>query len=184
MRYLKQVIQTLRSMFQSNEVDTKKPLLVFILLCLPVLAFANVIWPAYIAESRIISLHIIVISLLIEFLFFKYLFKITIIRALCYTLIANTASTILGLVLRPISGILWELSFGFVINEIFNWGTFNFVTWASVPILGGAVNAFLELLTIKICWKQKLSKKNYFLTWGINAITIAIALVSLLVWPN
>ncbi len=66
---------------------------------------------------------------------------------------------------------------------IFDWGTFNPVTWFFVPIIGGAVNAFLELLTIKIIWKHKISKKNYFLTWIINIITVAVATVWVISQP-
>lgn len=158
-------------------IYNKKLLLVLVLLCFPLFAFANVIWPAYIAEEKILSLPIIAISLLIEYFFFKYLFHINTKKALYYTLVANAMSTLLGVVLRPLSGIVWEISLGLLVTQIFDWGTFNPITWISVPILGGAVNALLELLTIRVIGKQKFSTKNYVFTWGINTITIALATV-------
>jgi len=137
--------------------------------------FANVIWPALIAESEITSVPVILLSLIIELFFYKWLFKINLKKSIFYTLAANTISSILGIVLRPIGGIIYEISIGLLINKIFNTGTFNPVAWAFVPIIGGLINCFIELLTIKIIWKEKLSKKNFLLVWIINIITVSIA---------
>lgn len=143
----------------------------------PSMAYANIVWPALYTETKVSSIPIIILSLIIEFFFFKWLFKIDVKKAFYYTGIVNIASGILGSVLRPLSGIFYEMSLGMIINMLFNWGTFNPVAWFFVPIIGGAINAFLELLTIRLIWKHKMNKKNYFLTWVINTITVAIATI-------
>ena len=144
---------------------------------------ANVIWPALYAEEKITSIPIIAFSLIVEFLFFKWLFKINYKEAIVYTIVANLLSGIAGFFLRPFFGLVWEVSFALLITKLFNWGTFNPVTWLFVPIIGGAINAFLELLAIRLIWKQKFTKRNYYLTWGINIVTVALAVIWVLLDP-
>lgn len=157
-------------------------ILLFYLL-FPAVAFANMVWPALYAETKISSIPIILLSLVIEFFFFKRLFKIDAKSAFYYTIAANAASGLAGLFLRPLSGIVWELSLGMIVMKTFSWGTFNPVAWFFVPIIGGAVNAYLELLAIKIAWKHEISRKNYLLTWIINIITVAAATAWVLLKP-
>jgi len=136
---------------------------------------ANVVWPALYAEAKISSLPIIALSLVIEFFFFRHLFNLSNKNALFYDLAANMASGLVGLVGRPLSGILYEVTIGMLVMWIFDWGTFNPVTWVSVPIFGGALNAVIELLTVRIIWKHKITKRNFFWIWLANIITISIA---------
>ena len=144
---------------------------------IPSTTFANMVWPALYTESKLSSVPIIVLSLVIEYFFFKWLFRINIRQAVIYTIIANLVSGVLGLFLRPMSGIAYELSLGGIINLLFNWGTFNPIAWIFVPIIGGVINAFLELLTIRLLWKQKFNKHRFLLIWMINTVTIAIATI-------
>jgi len=136
---------------------------------------ANVVWPALYAEGKVSSMPIIALSLVIEYFFFRRLFNVNAKQACFYTVAANLASGLVGLIGRPLSGILYEVTIGMLVMWIFDWGTFNPVTWISVPIFGGALNALLELLTIRIIWKHKLSKKNFYWLWLANIITIGIA---------
>jgi hypothetical protein len=149
----------------------------------PIVLQANVVWPALYTETKVSSFPIIGLSLLLEYLFFKWLFKLGFKHAVYYTLAANTVSGVLGLFLRPLSGIAYELSLGMLVNSLFHWGTFNPVAWFFVPIIGGALNGILELLTIRLIWKQKITKRNYLLTWGINTLTVAIATIWVILYP-
>jgi len=153
------------------------------IIALPTLAHADIVWPALYAETKVSSFPIITLSLLIEYYFFKWLFKLDVKQAVFYTLAANIFSGIVGLFLRPLSGIVYELSLGIVINWLFNWGTFNPVAWFFVPITGGAINSILELGIIRIIWKEKITKKNYYLTWLINIFTISIATIWVIFYP-
>lgn len=142
---------------------------------MPLTIIANVVWPALYAEDKVSSIPIIALSLVIEYFFFRRLFNLNAKQACFYTLAANLASGLVGLVGRPLSGLLYEVTIGMLVMWIFDWGTFNPVTWISVPVFGGAFNALLELLTIRIIWKHKLSKKNFYWLWLANIITIGIA---------
>lgn len=145
---------------------------------------ANVVWPALYAENKVSSIPIIGLSLVIEFFFFRRLFNPNAKQAGFYTLAANLASGLVGLIGRPLSGLLYELTIGMLVMWIFDWGTFNPVTWISVPIFGGALNALLELLTIRIIWKHKLSKKNFYWMWLVNILTIGIATAWVVALPR
>ena len=164
-------------------MNKNKRLITLLSIALPAIARANVVWPALYTETKMSSVPIIALSLVIEFWFFRWLLKLNYKESIIYTLVANTVSGLIGLFLRPLSGIAYEVSLGAIVNWLFNWGTFNPIAWFFVPIIGGAINAFLELLTIRLLWKKKISKNNYLLTWGINTITVAIATIWVIVNP-
>ena len=136
---------------------------------------ANVVWPALYAETSISSLPIIALSLVIEFFFFRRLFNASNKQALFYDLSANLASGLVGLVGRPLSGLLYEVTIGMLVMRVFDWGTFNPIAWVSVPIFGGALNSIIELFTIRLIWKHKITKGSFLWIWLANIITISIA---------
>jgi hypothetical protein len=157
-------------------MNSKKPFIFFVLL-LTTVAQADVVWPALLTESKISSVPIIILSLVIEFFVLKWLFKLNIKNTILYTFVVNLASTLLGCFLRPLSGILYEFSLGEIINTLFNWGTFNPVAWVFVPIIGSVVSTFIELSTIRIIWKHKFQKRNFFYLYLANLATTAIATI-------
>lgn len=120
--------------------NSKKRIVSF-LLCLvfPSVAYANIVWPALYTETKVSSVPIIFLSLVIEIFFFRLLFKINIKKAIYYAFFANAASGIIGFVLRPLSGLVW---------------------------------------------KHKINTKNYFFTWIINTVTVAIATIWVIVYPQ
>ena len=87
-----------------------------------------------------------------------------------YTLATNTVSSIFGVFLRPLVGIPF-LSL-LIIGDI-GW----IIIWIFAPIVGGAISAILELITIEFIWNHKINKRNFYLTWLVNFITMAIATV-------
>jgi len=155
----------------------KKYSVIILLLLIPTQVFADMVWPALYAETKVSSVPIIGLSLLIEFYFFKWLFHVTRPKAALYTLAANMASGLIGILLRPLAGIIYELSIGAIVGWLFNWGTFNPVAWFFVPIFSGAVNAYLELWTIQLLWKHEITWRNFMYTLGINAFTVGFATV-------
>jgi hypothetical protein len=151
---------------------------------LPSMAYANVVWPALIAESRITSVPIIALSVLLEAVVFRYWFKLGFRRALLYAVVANAVSGILGLFLRPLSGIAYDLSLGAVVNWLFDWGAFNPVVWVSVPVLGGALNALIELLVLRLFWKVEFTGRRYLGFWVLNALTVGLATLWVVLYPE
>jgi len=149
---------------------------------LPILA--NLVWPALYAEARVSSLPVIALSLAIEFFFFRRLFHLSNGKTVLYDLAANLASGLVGLLGRPLSGIVYEFTIGAVVMWIFDWGTFNPVAWVSVPIFGGALNALIELLTVRLIWNHKVTKRNFYWIWLANIITISAATIWVVTHPS
>ncbi|HQP10568.1 MAG TPA: hypothetical protein PKV41_04220 [Candidatus Omnitrophota bacterium] len=155
---------------------TRRTLLAIVsFLGIPALAYGNMVWPALYVETKINSLPIIASSLALEYLAIRWLFQVGIRQSFLYTVIANLASGVIGLALRPLSGILWEVSLGQAVIFLFRWGTFNPVAWFFVPVIGGALNAGLELLCIKLVWKEKFTRRRFFAFWAVNWLTVGIA---------
>ncbi len=138
-------------------------------------ARGNVVWPALIAENKVNSIPIIALSLTLEYLVIRWLFAVDPRKAIVYTAVANLASGLLGMVLRPLTGIGWEITLGGLIQSVSGWGTFNPVTWVFVPILGGAVNTAIELGTIRLLWKEGFTTRRFLLLWAINGLTVGLA---------
>lgn len=144
---------------------------------------ANVVWPALYTEARMNSIPIISASLVLEYFVYKYLFQLNVKKALLYTLAANIASGLAGMVLRPVSGLGYEFTVGMLTERLFGWGTFNPVAWCFVPVIGGAINAALELLAIRLIWKNGITGRIFLIAWVINTVTVAMATVWVLYDP-
>ncbi len=161
----------------------RKIIPISLLLLFPITAFGNVVWPALVTEAKVNSIPIITLSLLIEYLTIRWLFKADIKKCIYYTVCANLSSGILGLFLRPLSGLASDVYIEPVAMYFNYWGTFNPIAWFFVPIIGGAINAALELLTIRLIWKEKFSAKNYLSLWGVNWATVGLATVWVIISP-
>jgi hypothetical protein len=161
----------------------KSALFTVLLLVVTGTAEANVVWPALYTETKTSSIPVIVGSLVIEYFVFQWLFKTEWKKTALYVVSANLVSGLLGLILRPLSGIAWELSLGAVVMWLFNWGTFNPVAWFFVPIIGGAVNAAIELYTVKLFWGEKFQKKSFMVLWAANWVTVGAATLWVVISP-
>jgi len=149
----------------------------------PLPALGNLVWPALEAETRVTSVPIIALSLVLEYCVIRLLFQKGVGRSILYTIIANAVSGALGLVLRPLSGLAWEVSLGALVMWIFSWGTYNPVAWFSVPVIGGAVNAALELLAIRLIGKEKFTRKNFLVFWVANTVTVGLSTLWVVLRP-
>lgn len=152
---------------------------------LPALAHANVVWPALYLETRLFSWWAILIGLLVEFFFIRWLFGLSVSRAALADVSANSASAILGVALIPLSGLAWELFPASIINWTFGWGTFNPVTWGATFVLGCLVNAFLEGAVYKKWFAPEFRFKSTMFLWLLvaNSFSVGAAFFSLWIQP-
>jgi hypothetical protein len=146
-------------------------------------AFADVVWPALFLETRIMSWWAISLGLLIEYLFIRSFLKVSIKQSLKITLVMNLASCLLGIILTPLSGILWEIFPGILLYKIFDLGTFNPGTWTATFIMSVFINGGIEALVITKVFKTKIGKKGFWLLCAINALSIGAAFISLFIFP-
>jgi len=154
-----------------------------LLLLFPTAASADVVWPALFLETRLLTWWTVSIGLLVEFLVIWKAFGLSAKRAALIDLAANAASVLLGIILIPLAGIAWEVFPGLVFYKVFNVGTFNPVTWAATYLFAVAINAGLEWTVIQKGFRLPIGKRGFWIIAGANAISVAVAFGSLLVFP-
>lgn len=155
------------------------------LFILPVVAYADLVWPALFLGTRLFSWWAITVGLVIEYLFVRRLFGLNPMLALEATVSANVFSSLAGAILIPIAGIVWELFPGSLYMWAFEWGTFNPLTWAGAFLLACLINALLEGALYNYIFKVELQYKSKKFGWLVlaNAFSVGVALASIWVVP-
>jgi hypothetical protein len=138
---------------------------------------ADVVWPALFLEARLLSIWVILGGLLIEYFFVWRITTLGAVKAIWANLAMNAASTLLGIVLIPGVGFLVALFPG----ELF--GTLSPVTWVLTLIVAVLLNTLIESLILWKGFKQKIGKKEFWLLGLANALSVALALGTLLIDP-
>lgn len=159
--------------------------IIWMLLVLPAVACANVVWPALYLETRLFSWWAISVGLVIEYLFVRKLFSVKPSLAITATGAANAASAIIGLILIPLAGIAWEIFPGIVFYKVFNLGTFNSITWCATFGLACAVNVALEGVVYKKYFSLPFIFKSRLFFWFMlaNSASVGVAMASLVIKP-
>jgi len=154
------------------------------MLC-PIVAHANVVWPALYLETRLFSWWSISIGLLVEYLFVRKLFMVAPQKAVLATITANAASAILGILLIPLAGIVWEVFPGLLFYHLLQVDTFNPITWCATFLIACAVNVALEGLVYKKTFKLNFLFKSRIFFWFMlaNTASVGIATASLIINP-
>jgi hypothetical protein len=145
--------------------------------------FADMIWPALFLEGRLLSVPVIVAGLIIEFFFIWRITDLGVSRAILADLVMNATSTLLGIFLIPISGIVWEVFPGIVIYKWFNIGTFNPGTWLATFCLAVLINAALETFVVAKVFRQKMGKRGFGWLCFANALSVGLAFATFLAYP-
>lgn len=161
-----------------------RKLFIVMLSLFPVVAYANVVWPALYLETRLFSWWAIGVGLLIEFFFIKWLFGLSAQRSVIADVSANTVSSIAGIVLIPLAGIVWEVFPASLINWLFDWGTFNPVTWVGTFVLGCLVNASLEGAVYKKWFAPEFRFKSKAFIWLLVANSFSVGVAYISFWTN
>lgn len=140
-------------------------------LIMPTFVSANIVWPSlYIAEGMR-SWYVIFIALLIEITFVKYFLKQSYLKSGFIAFVMNLASTVLGIIVIPLSGLVGE-----VLMLPFDTGTFHFTHWIMSYIFAILSNVLIEGVTVKFIFKYKFKK---ILSWlcVTNAISVIICIL-------
>jgi len=159
-------------------------MLTFTLCALPIVAYANVVWPALYLETRLFSWWAISIGLLIEFIFIKWLLTLSNRKTAIATISANAISSIVGIILIPLAGIAWEIFPGSVFNWAFDWSTFSPLTWAATFVLGCLINALIEGAVYKKWFAPEFKFKSKAFLWLITANSFSVGAAYVSLWLN
>jgi len=114
-------------------------------------------------------------GLLIEWPFAKAVTGRTWVKSIAPTVIANVASSLVGVLAIPSIGALWEIGPGDVIDRRFGLPTFNGVSWAVTIIIVIALNLVVEGVVLARWFHAKVSVKNAGLLLVANALSVCVA---------
>ena len=138
---------------------------------------ADVIWPALFLEERLLSVWIIAAGLFIEYFFVWIITDLGAVKAIWADSAMNTASTLLGIILIPVLGLLVALFPGELV------GTFSPITWGLTFVMAVFLSSGIEYLVLWKAFKQNLGKKQLWLLVLANALSAGLAFASFLVFP-
>ena len=158
-------------------------LLIAIFTTLP--ANADIVWPSLYIAKGMLSLKVIIAGLITELLFVKIFTEINWKKALITTILMNLITTMLGIILIPLSGLCSEMAFDFVFHayDKFGIGTFHWSHWFVSYLLVIFINTFTEGLYIKLTLKFKL-KQIFGWLLTANGISVLFCFLSLLYLQN
>jgi len=138
-------------------------------------AYADVVWPAL--RDRTIAGCLVALGLIIEFPFIWWMTRFSLAKCLLVDIVMNLASTLLGIVLILLAGILGEVFPGLLLYQVFNIGTFNPGTLVEF-VLAVVINAFIEKFVIKKIFSLDIGRKGFRLLCLANAISVGIVYLS------
>jgi hypothetical protein len=142
-------------------------------------AYADLIWPAVYLVGEMLAWWSIVTGLVVEYLFVRYLTGFSIRKSFIVDLAINLASSLLGVILIPIAGIIWEIFPGVLLYKVFYVGTFNPGTWAATFFFAVFINAFIENFVIKKFFKCKLGWRGFWWLSLANGLSVILCFISL-----
>ncbi len=148
------------------------------------LAHANVIWPALFVAPRVFSVPAVIAGLTVELLVFRALFSQSWIKAIGAVAAANAVSAIAGLFLIPILGFVWELFATILINPIFNWGTFNPISWFASYLIAMLSTAAIEAAFFRLALRLQMTRRQFGWWFLANGASVAVAFASLAFEPG
>jgi hypothetical protein len=157
-----------------------KKTIIFFLICILIAmpAYADVIWPSLYITQGMLSLKVIILGLIAELFFVKYFAKLNWKKASIITILMNLITTILGIILIPLSGLGAEFVFDFVFHayDKFGIGTFHWSHWLVSYLLVIIINTIIEGLFIKLTLKQKF-KQIFWWLFTANGISVLFCFI-------
>lgn len=144
-------------------------------------AMADVVWPALYLETRVLAWWTIALGLLVEFLIVRPLFALPYKKAVVVTLAANAVSTVAGILLIPLAGLVWEIFPGLLYMKIPGWSTFNPITWTASFVFACLINTVIEALVYNRGFKLVVRRRQWFWLFVANAASVGMAMGSLFV---
>lgn len=150
----------------------------------PTAAYADVVWPALYAEQRLSSIPVILVGLLIETATLRYAFAMPWRRAATASFVVNAASALLGLVLIPLAGVVWEIFPGIILYRAFDLGTFNPITWTATFLLALTITTSVEVVCLKRLFHLAAERRTWRWWLFANSITVMMAFASFGIRPS
>lgn len=147
----------------------------------PVLA--DMIWSAMFLQERIVSVWVITGGLFIEYFFVWGSTSLSSWRAFLANLLMNAVSLLLGIILIPVAGIIWEFFPGILLYKVFNLGSFNPYTWTATFCMAVLINSGLEISVLNFIFQQPFEQSLFWWLCLANSLSVGIAMATFLIYP-
>jgi hypothetical protein len=144
----------------------------------------DLVWPALVVSGYLLSAPVILVGLGIEIACLRLLLAMPWRRALVAGVAMNLVSCLLGVILIPLAGVLWEVFPGLVLYDVFHIGTFNPGTWTATFFMAVAINALLEASTLRFAFGVPFSRRTFGILAVANCASVSVAFVSLWLYPS
>lgn len=147
-------------------------------------SYADAVWPALVLEERLLSIIPISAGLIFEWLVlwlggFGFSWK----KAIVVDVVMNTVSTLVGIILIPVLGLLWEVFPGLVLYKFAHVGTFNPGTWFATFVMAVLATSLIEAMVVRWGFKVVLGQKRFWIICAANFVSVALAFASLWIHP-
>lgn len=137
----------------------------------------DMIWPAiYVAEEFSKFWFLVIGTILIELFIIKYFLKFSWKKSFFVSLIGNSVSGFVGTFIMIFAMIFWHMLFDWILHI----GTFDMINWIATYILMCLGSVFLETLTIKIIYTEKIKRLFFPMLVGnfLSYVFIAIVMIN------
>ena len=145
-------------------------------------AYADVVWPALFLEERFWRWWIIGGGLLVEWPAVRWLTRRTWLQSAGLDVLMNLASALLGILLVPLAGVLWELIRGLILYQLLNLGSFHITGWIGTVLFATAANAGIEGVVLR-AFGTPMSWRRFAVLCLANLVSVGLAVLSLALAP-
>jgi len=147
--------------------------------------YADMVWPAVVLEKHLLGVIPIMAGLVIEWLaLWLGGFDLSWKKAAVVDIVMNAVSTMGGMVLIPMLGLLWEVLPGVVLYKVFGVGTFNQGNWAATFAMAVFATTAIEATVVNWGFKIQLDRRRFWILCGANGLSVAVAFASLWIHPT
>ena len=146
---------------------------------LPNPVLANLVWAALFLEGQLLTVPVVAAGLVIEYFFVRRLTGFSLKRSALTDAVMNAASLLLGIVLIPFAGLVWEFTLGLLIYELFDLGSFSYVSWTATFVLAVLVNAAVENFVLRRFFKLEKTRAAFGWLCLANALSVGVAFVGM-----
>lgn len=135
----------------------------------------NIVWPAmYVADELLRFWFLVFVTIAVETFTIKVILKYPLIKSIKASVIGNLVSGFIGVFIMMITMLFWHM----VSDGFFNHGTFDNINWIATYIIMCVGSIFIEVLTIKIVFKETIKRLLLPLMIG-NLLTYAFIAYSM-----